>query len=119
MKIGQLNRLYWLKKEITQVEEQIKELSVLPVQSSASASVEQFTEQLLILREKLNKKLTEYVQERIAIEDIINYIDEPEVRIIARKRFIENKSWETIGEEMYMDRTTAYKKLKRYVKNNL
>lgn len=92
---------------------------MLPVQSSASASVEQFTEQLLILREKINKKLSEYVQERIVIEDIINSIEEPEIRIIARKRFIENKSWETIGEEMYMDRTTAYKKLKRYVNKNL
>lgn len=99
-----MNRLYWLKQEISQIEEQLNELSTLP----------DSIENLLMLRSKLDKKLIEYVEERLAIEGIINDIDEPEIRVIARKRYIENKSWGTIGDEMFMDRTTAYKKLKRY-----
>lgn len=122
--MSQLNRLYWLKREIEQIEEQIKELSVLsavkmsgmPKGNDVSSPIEQFTERLMFLQEKLCRKLIEYVDEQTRIEEVIENFDEPEVRIIARKRYIESKSWETIGNEMFIDRTTAYKKLRRYEK---
>ena len=117
-----LNKLYWLKQEIAQIENQIKELTVLsattmngmPSGSNVSSPVERFYDRLERLKAKLQAKLDEYVIENERIDDYIENIEDAEVRVIARKRFIENKDYQTIGDEMYIDRTTAYKKLKRY-----
>ena len=117
-----LNKLYWLKQEISQIENQIKELTVLsattmngmPSGSNVSSPVERFYDRLERLKAKLQAKLDEYIIEKERIEDYIENIEDAEVRVIARKRFIENKDYQTIGDEMYIDRTTAYKKLKRY-----
>lgn len=117
-----LNRLYWLKHEKTQIENQIKELTVLsavsmsgmPSGSTVSSPVEKFNERLEKLTEKLQRKCAEILIETERIEDYIENIEDAEVRVIARKRFIENKTFQTIGDELYIEKTTAYKKLKRY-----
>lgn len=117
-----LNKLYWLKQEIAQIENQIKELTVLsatamsgmPSGSKVTSPVERFYDRLERLKAKLQAKLDEYIIEKERIEDYIENIEDAEVRVIARKRFIENKDYQAIGDEMYIDRTTAYKKLKRY-----
>lgn len=117
-----LNKLYWLKRESVQIENQIKELTVLsavsmsgmPSGSGVTSPVERFNERLEQLREKLQKKYTEILTETERIEAYIENITDAEIRVMARKRFIENKTYKTIGEEMYIDGTTARKKLKRY-----
>ena len=117
-----LNKLYWLKRESVQIENQIKELTVLsavsmsgmPSGSEVTSPVERFNERLEQLREKLQKKYTEILTETERIEAYIENIADAEIRVMARKRFIENKTYKTIGEEMYIDGTTARKKLKRY-----
>lgn len=121
-----LNKLYWLKNEIEQIEMQIKELTILsatamsgmPSGGSVSSPVEKFYDRLEKLRTKLQTKLNEYITEKEYIEDYIENIEDAEIRVIARKRFIENKDFLTIGNEMYMDRTTAYKKLKKYIEKD-
>lgn len=118
----ELNTLYWLKHEKRQIENQIKELTVLnavsmngmPGGSKVSSPVERFNERLEQLTEKLKRKCAEILVETERIEERIENIEDAEVRVIARKRFIETKTFETIGKELYIDRTTAYKKLKRY-----
>ena len=118
-----LNRLYWLKHEKTQIENQITELTVLsavsmsgmPSGSTVSSPVEKFHERLEKLTEKLQRKCAEILIETERIEDYIENIEDAEVRVIARKRFIENKTFQTIGDELYIEKTTAYKKLKRYL----
>ena len=117
-----LNKLYWLKKEIEQLETQIKELTILsamamsgmPSGNSVSSPVEKFYDRLDKLRTKLQAKLNEYITEKEWIEERIENIEDAEVRVIARLRFIDNKDFQTIGNEMYMDRTTVYRKLKNY-----
>lgn len=121
-----LNKLYWLKKEIEQIEMQIKELTILsamamngmPSGNSVSSPVEKFYDRLDKLRNKLQAKLDEYLTEKEYIEDYIENIQDAEIRVIARKRFIDNKDFQTIGNEMFMDRTTAYRKLKNYVERD-
>ena len=118
-----------LKGEKARKENQIKEITVLksvamngmPNGSSASSPVERYNIRLEQLKEELQciceKILTEIerIDESIKnIEKCLKNIEDAEVRVIARKRFIENKDYQTIGDEMYIDRTTAYKKLKRY-----
>lgn len=118
-----LNRLYWLKKEKLDIENQIKELTVLsavsmngmPSGSTVSSPVERFNERLEKLKEKLQRKCEEILTETERIEAFIENIEEDDVRLIARKRFIDNKTFQVIGDELYMARTTAYEKLKRYI----
>lgn len=121
-----LNKLYWLKKEIEQIEMQIKELTILsamamngmPSGNTVSSPVEKFYDRLDKLRTKLQAKLDEYITEKEHIENYIESIQDTEVRVIARMRFIDNMDFQTIGNEMYMDRTTAYRKLKNYVERD-
>ncbi len=63
-----------------------------------------------------NKKIAalKYIEE---IEGYISTIDDCTVQAIARKRFILGKTWSQIGREMFMDRTTASRMLKNYIKN--
>ena len=121
-----LNKLYWLKKDIEQIENQISELTVIkaaaissiPSGNSVSSTVERFVEKAEKLQEKLTKKLQEYIAERERIEDYIEGIKPGDIRTIARMRFIDNLDWQTIGDTLNMDRTTAYKKLKKYLEEN-
>ncbi len=121
-----LNKLYWLKKDIEQIENQISELTVIkaaaissiPSGNSVSSPVERFVEKAEKLQEKLTKKLQEYIAERERIEDYIEGIKPGDIRTIARMRFIDNLDWQTIGDTLNMDRTTAYKKLKKYLEEN-
>ena len=118
-----LNKIYWLKKEVKQIEEQIAELTYYtgasftgaPSGSNNTSPVEMFVlkeERLLDKLEKTKAKLIEEVQR---VEEYIEGIDDAEIRVIARKRFIENKDWQVIGDEMYMDRTTVSRKMKKYL----
>ena len=119
-----LNKLYWIKKEIKQIEEQIKELTVLsavsfsgmPSGNSVSSPVEKFNERLEDLKQKLAIKHAESLEEKERIERYIETIDDVEIRVIARARFIECKSWQKIGDENFMDRTTVYRKLDKYIR---
>ena len=124
--MNRLNKLFWLKKEIEQIEMQIKELTVLsatamsgmPSSGTVSSPVEKFYDRLEKLRNKLQAKLNEYIAEKERIEEYIENIEDPEVRVIARLRFIDNEDFQTIGNEMFMDRTTAYRKLKKYIEKD-
>jgi predicted DNA-binding protein len=124
--LKRLNKLYWLKKEIEQIEMQIKELTILsamamngmPSGNSVSSPVEKFYDRLDKLRAKLQAKLNEYITEKERIEDYIENIEDTEIRVIARMRFVDNLDFQTIGNEMYMDRTTAYRKLKNYIEKD-
>lgn len=117
-----LNKLYWLKKEKLQIESQIKELTVLsavatdgtPNGSNVSSPVERFYVRLEQLREKLQSKRDEILAETERIEEYIENIEDAEIRLIARKRFIDNKTYQVIGDEIYTDGSTVRKKLKRY-----
>ena len=117
-----LNTLYWLKQERIQIENQIKELTVLsavamngmPSGKNASSPVERFYGRLEQLKEKLQIVCEKILTETERIENYIENIEDAEVRVIARKRFIENKTFQTIGDELYIDKSTAYKKLDKY-----
>ena len=79
-----------------------------------SSPIERYVLKKEKLLEKLQNKFDELLAEIQRIEDVIENIDDVEIRLIARKRFIENKDWQIIGDEMFMDRTTVSRKLKRY-----
>ena len=117
------NKLYWIKKEITQIENQIKELTVLSAVSmdgsikgsSPSSPVERFYDRLEKLSSKLVALREKQLIEEERIETFIETIDDEEIRVLARNRYIECMSYTDIGKEHFMDRTTVYRKLQSYV----
>ena len=117
------NKLYWIKQEIKQLEEQIEELTVLCAVSldgsikggSPSSPVERFYDRLEKLSTKLKKLRDKQIIEKVRIESFIETIDDEEIRVLARNRYIECKSYKDIGKEHFMDRTTVYRKLQNYI----
>lgn len=118
-----LNKLYYLKIDIENIKDEIKSLPIIsspqitgmPHGTSISNPTESFCLKKEKLLEKLNTKVEKYTEELIRIEDIIDRIDDPELRAIARMRFIKNMKWEDIGEKIHLERTTCSKKLRKYL----
>ena len=121
-----LNKLYYLKLEIENLKEEIKglaeisstELTGMPHGTGVSNPTEQYFLKKEKLLERLNKKLGRYIDERETIENKIEKIDDAEVRVIARLRFIDNLIWEEIGKKMNLDRSVCYRKLNKYLNTN-
>jgi len=117
-----LNKLYWLKQEVIQIENQIKELTILsafemsgmPSGHSVSAPVEQFYNRLDKLRTKLGKAKEKVAKEMERLETYIEAVEDAEIRVLARKRYLECMKYEDIGEECHMDRRTVSRKLENY-----
>ena len=120
-----LNKLYYLKIDIENIQDEIKSLPTIsssqtngmPHGSGVSKPVEQYLIKKEALIEKLNNKIAKYTEELIRIEDIIDRIDDVEIKAIARMRFIQNMRWEDIGEKVHAERTTCSKKLRKYLEN--
>nr|DAF74477.1 MAG TPA: Protein of unknown function (DUF1492) [Caudoviricetes sp.] len=64
---------------------------------------------------RLNLKIEKYTEELSRVEDILERIEDAEIRAIARMRFIQCLKWEEIAERVHLERTTCAKKLKRYI----
>ena len=119
-----LNKLYYLKIDIENIREEIKsiptisspQITGMPHGTGVSNPIEAYFLKKEALIEKLNQKIEKYTEELMRIEDIIEKIDDPEIRAIARMRFIQNMKWEDIGDKMYLERTTVSKKLRKYLK---
>lgn len=69
------------------------------------------------LENELEDKRVEALKSIEEIENYISTINDCTVQAIARKRFILGKTWSQIGRDMFMDRTTASRILKNYIKN--
>lgn len=117
------NKLYYLKIEIEDLKKEIENLTVLssskvsdmPKGSGISNPTEQYLIKKQRLIEKLNKNLEKYIDELTEIEEFISNIEDEEIRLIARYRFINNLKWERIGMKMNYDKSVCYRKLKKYL----
>ena len=120
-----LNKLYYLKIDIENIKEEIRslptisspELTGMPHGTGVSNPIERYFLKKEALMEKLNAKVEKYTEELMRIEGVIERIDDPEVRAIARMRFILNMKWEDIGDKVHLERTTCSKKLRKYINN--
>lgn len=131
MDIKELNKLYFIKKNIKALEEELAELNNLgsaPINDmpKADGKVSNPTEKFVLRKnkilEKIKKKQEEYLTEYEKIYDFIDEIEDEEVKLIARLRFIKQKNWFYIAEEISPEDkithwTTPRKKLNRYLEN--
>lgn len=119
----ELNKLYYLKIDIENIKEEIRSIPIItspqitgmPHGSEMSSPVDSYVFKKEKLEEKLNRKIAKYTEELVRIENIIDKIDDAEVRVIARMRLVQGLKWEKIGEKVHLDRTTCAKKLKKYI----
>lgn len=119
-----LNKLYFLKIEIKELNDEIKNLTEIsspsltgmPHSGKVSDPVQEFHNRKQKLLDKLNKKISKYVNELYRIETIIDGIEDAEVRVIARLRYIKNYKWEDIAKELHLDRSVCSRKLSKYFK---
>lgn len=103
------------------LEDELLEISNT-VKNTAKANL---SESLLLKEQDLYKRLIQYkmryIDERSKMETFINGIENSKIRLIARLRFIEFKSWYDIADEItpfekdLPDRTSPFKALKRYL----
>lgn len=120
-----LNKLYYLKLDIENIKEEIKNMPTIsspqiegmPHGSGISDPIVSYIVKKDKLIERLNQKIERYTEELARIESIIDGIDDTEIRTIARMRFVQCMKWEEIGEKVHMDRTNCARKLKKYIKN--
>ena len=119
----ELSKYYYLKREIKDLEDRLKELGVglsainLDKElSSGSSEHTSIQEKIAIIKEKwINARLSA-LEEYLKIENYIETVEEVEIRQIMRYRFLDLYDWYKIGELLHCDRTTVSKKLRKYLK---
>ena len=120
-----LNKLYYLKIDIENIQKEIDslptisspQLTGMPHGSGVSNPIVSYVIKKEELTERLNQKIARYTEELVRIETIIDGIEDAEVRAIARMRFVQCMKWEDIGDRVHLERTTCAKKLKKYIKS--
>lgn len=123
----ELNKLYYIKQRIKKLRYRIAELeSDVGVKAFAfsgmpsNPGVSNPVEKIAIARESLLNELTEALNEAMdeerKLREYINAVEDEEIKAIMEMRFLYQMNWSGIGEELHMDRTTAAKKMRNYLK---
>ncbi len=126
MTIKKLSQYHNLKKEIKQINDAINLLestiigasslsNVKNAQTKKDSTTERIGLKIANLKEKLEKKTNLLIDEYEILEDYLEKVENAELRIIIRKRFLEEKTWYEIGKEINTDRSTPYYKLTKYL----
>lgn len=130
MTIKELSKYHNMKIEIQQLKDNIEELETtiigsskitgLPMMLSVNSNpTERLGIKLAKLKTILENKKDKLLDELNKIEDFLNTVEDGEIRIIIRKRFLEGKTWKEISKDIISDRSTPYYKLKKYLKGRL
>lgn len=63
----------------------------------------------------LRDSRADLIRKKAEAESLINGIEDDEIRLICKLKFIDLKSWNYIANKMHYDRTTVYKKYKKFL----
>lgn len=118
-----MNRIYYLKIEIDEIKEEIESISELssskisgmPHGTKRSDPTQEHLLKKQKLIDKLNKKLKKYIDELNRMEEIIDNVEDAQIRVIMRMRFIECKKWHIIERAVHLDRSACYRKIQKYL----
>lgn len=121
----ELSKYYWLQKEIKDLEERIAILdcgvsavSYRELDVDSTPQYHSIQEKIAILKEKWMDKRVSALEEYIKIENFISSIEDIDLRLIFRYRFLDCMNWDDIGYKVGYDRTSASKKVRNYLKKN-
>ena len=121
----ELSQYYYLTVEIKDIEERITKFGVgvgskgfeneISWNGRGASIQEKYTELKSLYIEKRLDALEQYIK----IEKYISNVEDSEIRLIMRMRFLDLKDWEDIGDKIHCDRTTVARKVRKYIKSNL
>ena len=139
MTIKDLNQYAWLKREVTALIKRIEQLNTSPVGMvadtvAATSTGHPYTPVTITVKglggshkrtvAKLNRMLKLRIQQAqdhlVKLEELINSIDNSEVRQIADCRYVKGLQWGQICQELYgghAHNSAARNKLIRYLKH--
>ncbi|MCL2407269.1 MAG: hypothetical protein FWC95_05010 [Defluviitaleaceae bacterium] len=75
--------------------------------------IKEITADIIKLESLIFENFCKVVKERVRIEEFLSNIDDCEARLIVRRRLVDGWTWEKIGFDLFMDRTSASKKYKK------
>ena len=125
----ELNELYWLNKEVEDLQNRLQELEETCGVSSAkidneihgsggkSDPVERLTIKKIQLKNRIYETMLLILEEKEKIEKFIETIPDSKLRTIVRLRNIDLMTWEEIGNIMELDRKTVSKKYNDFIKD--
>ena len=127
MTIRDLSQYHNIKVEIDQIKLNIKELEATVIGSSKitgiptshnnnTSSTERIGIKLAQLKTKLSDKTEELLDEAKKVEDFLETVEDADIRIIIRERFLNGKTWNEVSQTIIADRSTPYYRIKRYLK---
>ena len=120
----ELSKYYYLTIEIKDIEERIAKFGngvgskEFDNEISGTGKRESIQEKYMELKSLYIARLTA-LEEYIKIEKYISDVEDPEIRLIMRLRFMDLKDWDEIGAKLNYDRTSVSKKVRRYIKSNI
>lgn len=125
MTYNELDRYRQLKNRIHYIEVELRELAELsavrldgmPHSRTPGDPVYQAFLKAEKLREMLMFKREQAKQELNRIIEFIESVDDPEIQNILTARFVEGQTYEQIGNELYMHRTTVKRKIESFLKD--
>lgn len=97
-----LQSIKFLKLEIKRTDKALMDL----IRGSKRGA--EYKELLTQTREKL-------LRQKLEIEQAIDAIDDSEIRLILKLKFVDLRSWNYVARAMHYDRSTVYKKYKRFM----
>jgi hypothetical protein len=121
----ELSKYYYLTIEIKDIEERIAKFGngvgskEFDNEISGTGKRESIQEKYMELKSLYIEKRIDALEEYIKIEKYISDVEDPEIRLIMRLRFMDLKDWDEIGEKLNYDRTSISKKVRRYIKSNI
>lgn len=90
----------------------------MPRGGEHESASDRYLDRQIRLHRQYSRKLEE-LQDAIAeFEDFLTDVEDSEMRVILRMRCVNNLTWEEIGAEMHMERTTVAKKFYRFFENS-
>ncbi len=124
----ELNQLHYLNIEIMRLKGEIEELEAsnykspqitgMPFGNGVGDPVGVMGTELSERKMLLNLACTKAEIEKNRLERFIASIDDAEMRLIIRLRHINSFTWEEIGAEVHMERTTVSKKYRHFLKKS-
>lgn len=119
----ELSQYYYLKQEVEDLENRIKEfgdgvrsMQIKDVAVSSSHKNKSVQETKVELVSMLIEKRISALEQYLEIERYIEEVEDVEIRNIMRYRYLDLLKWEEIGAKVFLDRSSVAKKLRRYLK---
>lgn len=127
MKLDELNEIFYINKEIEQLYKELANLkqqsfvkpisiSDMPKGGGNTDLMTEYVSEKLEIENMINYALIKLQRERKKVEKFLMTVENAELRLIIRLRCINNMKWGEIANEIGYERTTVSKKFYDYFK---